>query len=130
MVRKQQLTVSILLDGGTTVTVAALEDLRDHCSPAAPAALIKCVLLAARVLELDSAASLEQQLRDSCDGGLDIQLWSDLPQGSGLGTSSILAGCCLAAVWTAAGQKYTRFIANMKVHKYLLKHKIFLRAQV
>ena len=109
MVRKQQLTVSILLDSGTTVTVATLEDLRDHCSPAAPAALIKCVLLAARVLEVDSAASLEQQLRDSCDGGLDIQLWSDLPQGSGLGTSSILAGCCLAAVWTAAGQKYTRF---------------------
>ena len=46
MVRKQQLTVSILLDSGSTVTVATLEDLGDHCSPAAPGALIKCVLLA------------------------------------------------------------------------------------
>ena len=31
-----------------------------------------------------------------------------MPQGSGLGTSSILAGACLASLWTSAGLEYSR----------------------
>ena len=50
-----------------------------------------------------------------------MELWSDLPQGSGLGTSryryarpwylalpSILAGAVIAAIWTVLGAEYTR----------------------
>ena len=33
-------------------------------------------------------------------------VWSNLPHGSGLGTSSILAGAILAALWTATGKKF------------------------
>ena len=39
--------------------------------------------------------------------GLEIETWSDLPVGSGMGTSSILAGCVLAALWTAVGTSYS-----------------------
>ena len=39
-------------------------------------------------------------------GGLEIQTWSNLPHGSGLGTSSILAGAVMAALWTAVGKVY------------------------
>ena len=39
--------------------------------------------------------------------GLEIETWSDLPVGSGMGTSSILAGCVLSALWTAVGTKYS-----------------------
>ncbi len=39
--------------------------------------------------------------------GIEIETWSDLPVGSGMGTSSILAGCVLAAIWTATATEYT-----------------------
>ena len=39
--------------------------------------------------------------------GLEIETWSDLPVGSGMGTSSILAGCVLSALWTAVGTSYS-----------------------
>ena len=39
--------------------------------------------------------------------GFSIRTWSNLPQGSGLGTSSILAGCIVGALWAAIGLTYT-----------------------
>ncbi len=38
--------------------------------------------------------------------GLEIETESSLPHGSGLGASSILAGCVLASVWNVMGLKY------------------------
>ena len=38
--------------------------------------------------------------------GLEVESYSELPMGSGLGTSSILAGCVLAAIGGAAGLSY------------------------
>ncbi len=40
-----------------------------------------------------------------------------LPEGSGMGTSSILAGCVIAAAWTATGRRYSH---SDLVHKVLL----------
>ncbi|CAJ1055838.1 L-fucose kinase [Xyrichtys novacula] len=40
-------------------------------------------------------------------GGVELHSWSSLPTGSGLGTSSILAGALLAAVYRCTGQTYT-----------------------
>jgi len=44
----------------------------------------------------------------SLGGGLELHGWSSLPQGSGLGTSSILAAALLAVIYTAMGVTFTR----------------------
>ena len=36
--------------------------------------------------------------------GFELQTWSELPHGSGLGTSSILAGTIIAALWRVVGK--------------------------
>ena len=41
-------------------------------------------------------------------GGLEVDSWSRLPQGSGLGASSILAAALVSALWTVAGHSYTK----------------------
>ena len=108
VLRKQELSISINLDNGNSVLISSLEDLRDYCNPNAPGALIKCCLIAAKIVSIEASEAFEEQLVKVSQGGLDIYLWSNLPQGSGLGTSSILAGACLAACWTSVGLQYTR----------------------
>ena len=107
VIRKPELCISIMLDNGNKVEVVSIKDLEDYCNPSSPGALIKCCLLASKIVSIDGP-KLEDQLSQICGGGLDIYLWSDLPQGSGLGTSSILAGCCLASCWSAVSLSYTR----------------------
>ena len=50
--------------------------------------------------------TLEQQLKVRVGGGLEIEARSDLPVGSGLGTSSILGGALLLAISTARGEGF------------------------
>lgn len=73
-------------------------DLRD---PTAPGALFKAVLVCAGVVRPEDAGSdgWEPILRRSIGSGLCVQAWSNLPQGSGMGTSSILAAAVLAVVY-------------------------------
>ena len=49
--------------------------------------------------------SLDEQLKKH-GGGFELHTWSNLPHGSGLGTSSILAGAIMAALWLVSGQKF------------------------
>lgn len=84
---------------------------RDFCVPQAPAALLKAALICAGIITLPSAppsgaidavassadtpapSSLQKQLGAVFgSGGIRITSRSGLPQGSGMGTSSILAG--------------------------------------
>ncbi|KAH9251833.1 hypothetical protein BASA81_010276 [Batrachochytrium salamandrivorans] len=65
----------------------------DHADPTSPCALLKCVLLA--LFPLSSLFTL--------GFGLEVCVWSDLPAGSGLGGSSILAACALLACSKAVG---------------------------
>ncbi|XP_053497718.1 L-fucose kinase isoform X1 [Ictalurus furcatus] len=91
----------------TTQTVCNdLADLKDYCQPHAPGALLKAVCLCSDVVCLTSPLSLEQQLIQRWGGGLELHSWSQLPHGSGLGTSSILAGAVLAAVYRCTGRSY------------------------
>jgi fucokinase len=100
--------------GVTTVEVWGLEDLRDFCDPLAPCALLKAALVCAGVVTLPprdgtsggAGESLEAQLAQSVGGRLVVTTRSALPQGSGLGTSSILAGALLAALGHAAMRPY------------------------
>ena len=76
------------------VTLAADLDCSD---PTAAGSLAKAVLQVIGGLSPSAEkGSLTEQLQG--DGGFEIETWSELPHGSGLGTSSILAGAVCAAV--------------------------------
>ncbi|XP_007235113.3 L-fucose kinase [Astyanax mexicanus] len=91
----------------TTETVCeVLADLEDYCQPNAPGALLKAVCVCSDVVCVSSPLSLEQQLLQRWGGGLELHSWSLLPHGSGLGTSSILAGAVLAGVYRCSGRSY------------------------
>ncbi len=57
---------------------------------------------------IETDENLYNQLETNLKSGLEIELWSDLPQGSGLGTSSILAGCLISAFWVLLGRQFSR----------------------
>ncbi|RVE72163.1 hypothetical protein OJAV_G00058910 [Oryzias javanicus] len=84
----------------------SLEDLKDYCQPHAPGALLKAVCVCSGLVSLSSQDPLEHQLMQRWGGGVELHSWSELPTGSGLGTSSILAGALLAAVYRCTGQTY------------------------
>lgn len=86
---------------GVELILTDINQFRDYNQPHAPGALIKAAFICSGVLTLDSP--LDEQLQS---GGYEIISWSELPRGSGLGTSSILAGAILAVLWTAAGYKF------------------------
>ena len=107
--RVEQLGITLCLAHGEELQVSRSSDMADYANPTAPGALVKCCLLASGLC--DPALEEEQfqsRLAKLLGGGLRLELWSDLPQGSGLGTSSILAGAVLAAVWTSVGASYSR----------------------
>ncbi|XP_012661599.1 L-fucose kinase isoform X1 [Otolemur garnettii] len=82
----------------------SLDDLQDYCQPHAPGALLKAAFICAGIVCVHSELPLSEQLLRSFGGGFELHTWSELPHGSGLGTSSILAGAALAALQRAAGR--------------------------
>ncbi|XP_035981542.1 L-fucose kinase [Fundulus heteroclitus] len=93
--------------GASTETVCdTLDDLRDYCQPHAPGALLKAVCVCSGLVSLSSPRPLEHQLMQSWGSGVELHSWSELPTGSGLGTSSILAGALLAAIYRCTGRTY------------------------
>ena len=102
-------------DPDDTVFLSKPSDLSDYNDPTAPAALVKCVILALGIVEVGSALSLPQQIQraipsaagESRGVGLYIRSWSTLPQGTGLGVSSILAADIVAAVAAVVGKEFS-----------------------
>nr|XP_042133636.1 L-fucose kinase isoform X3 [Peromyscus maniculatus bairdii] len=86
------------------IVCQSLDDLKDYCQPHAPGALLKAAFVCAGIVHVQSATPLHEQLLHSFNGGFELHTWSELPHGSGLGTSSILAGAALAALQRAAGR--------------------------
>lgn len=85
------------------LTWTELDHLRDYDNPVSPGALVKAVLLYCRVVDLALPESLATQLKENYGAGLEVEVWSNLPQGSGLGGSSLLAGTLLAALVVLLG---------------------------
>ncbi|NWH66112.1 FUK kinase, partial [Geococcyx californianus] len=81
-----------------------LEHLQDYCQPHAPGALLKAAFICTQVVQFPSQKPLRDQLMESFGGGFEVHTWSKLPHGSGLGTSSILAGAVMASLYRAAGK--------------------------
>ncbi|XP_005345726.1 L-fucose kinase isoform X1 [Microtus ochrogaster] len=94
--RQEEMTMKIVC--------RSLNDLQDYCQPHAPGALLKAAFICAGIVHVHSDIPLCEQLLHSFNGGFELHTWSELPHGSGLGTSSILAGAALAALQRAAGQ--------------------------
>ncbi|XP_048402241.1 L-fucose kinase [Stegostoma tigrinum] len=88
------------------IVCQTLEDLRDYSQPRAPGALLKAAFICTEIIQYPSQVSLQDQLMSGFGGGFELHTWSSLPHGSGLGTSSILAGAVMAALITAAGKTY------------------------
>ncbi|KAG1683638.1 L-fucose kinase [Nymphon striatum] len=86
----------------------SMEDILDFSRPNAPGALLKAAIIATGILDLQSSNNLENQLRNKLDSGFELHSWSNVPQGSGLGTSSILAAAISATLWTLSGKSFTR----------------------
>ncbi|XP_058384226.1 L-fucose kinase isoform X1 [Diceros bicornis minor] len=86
------------------IVCRSLDDLQDYCQPHAPGALLKVAFICAGIVHVRSKLSLREQLLCTFRGGFELHTWSELPHGSGLGTSSILAGAALAALQRAAGR--------------------------
>uniref|UniRef100_A0A8W8K6I8 L-fucose kinase n=1 Tax=Magallana gigas TaxID=29159 RepID=A0A8W8K6I8_MAGGI len=92
-------------DGENTEVVCRdLSDLEDYYQPYSPGALLKASFICADIVSLTSPRSLKEQLMEGYGGGFEIHSWSVLPQGSGMGTSSILAGAVMAALLRASGK--------------------------
>uniref|UniRef100_A0ABM0MGI0 L-fucose kinase-like n=1 Tax=Saccoglossus kowalevskii TaxID=10224 RepID=A0ABM0MGI0_SACKO len=89
------------------LVIKELCDLSDYTNPQSSAALLKAAFICADVISFKSGKSLQDQLMNKYGSGFELQTWSNLPQGSGLGTSSILAGAVIAAVWKASGRMYS-----------------------
>lgn len=88
------------IDLGASETVTTYEQLIEFNKVGSPFSIPKAALALAGFHPrfcAEQYASLEQQLR-AMGGGLEITLFSAIPAGSGLGTSSILASTVLGAV--------------------------------
>jgi hypothetical protein len=81
------------------LTFSQLRDFSNYNRPEAVACLIKAVLIYTGLIQLSSVDTLHDQLNNKLSGSLELHSWTNLPHGSGLGTSSILIGCILTAVW-------------------------------
>ena len=90
------------VEGLEEVRCRELEDLADRRDPRAPAALLKCAAVVAGVIDVAGSPLVEQL----AGGGLEVTSWSRVPTGSGLGTSSILAACLVAAFRAARDEAY------------------------
>ena len=93
------------------VEITEMHDMRSYRDPFSDCALLKCALVTLGMVSLDdiqAGTDLQAHINKFCgsrdeDVRLEIVSTSLLPQGSGMGTSSILGGCVLAAVAKCIG---------------------------
>eukprot|EP00557_Chaetoceros_sp_GSL56_P014727 CAMPEP_0176478596 /NCGR_PEP_ID=MMETSP0200_2-20121128/1270_1 /TAXON_ID=947934 /ORGANISM="Chaetoceros sp., Strain GSL56" /LENGTH=1200 /DNA_ID=CAMNT_0017874543 /DNA_START=62 /DNA_END=3667 /DNA_ORIENTATION=+ len=93
-----------------SVHIKTAEDLSDFRDPLAKCALLKCALVVLGIIPMPSRKSNTNETADgilctlrNLKVGLELVSTSLLPHGSGLGTSSILAGCVLSSLGRCVG---------------------------
>eukprot|EP00795_Rhopilema_esculentum_P010877 gene10877-19700_t len=92
-------------DSNLRLECRELEEMANYRQVNSPGTLLKAAFFCAGILTHNSNSSLESHLKENYGGGFELQTWSDLPHGSGLGTSSILAGTIMAALWRSIGKE-------------------------
>jgi galactokinase/mevalonate kinase-like predicted kinase len=88
-------------DQGAVLEAGSLRPLRAYARPGDPLAIAKAAFFCSGILR--EGAPLREQLRD-LGGGLEVRVRCAVPQGSGLGASSIVGGAILAALARVAGR--------------------------
>jgi fucokinase len=110
-----------LPDATAVFEFSSLDDFKDYNKPQAVACLMKAVLVYTKLIELNDQKDLSEQLKSKLGGSLEIRTWTGLPQGSGLGTSSILIACVLKVVW---------YLMGINVNNETLSYSILLVEQL
>lgn len=88
-------------------TVKTVEEIQDCHNPYDSFALHKAALIACGIIPLNGEADL-QEILEALGGGIYLSTRvCNVPKGSGLGTSSILAGACVKALGEFLGENWT-----------------------
>ncbi|MBN1481469.1 hypothetical protein JXA70_14445 [candidate division KSB1 bacterium] len=95
------------IDLGQRATISSFAELRAFSDPAHWLALPKAAFYAASIFDLAESGSL-QNILENLGGGIDLTLFSALPAGSGLGTSSILGAGLIATLARIMGVLMSR----------------------
>lgn len=91
-------------DVGVSGTAETIEEIRDCHNPYDYFALHKAALIASGIIPLEGEVSLQEVLK-KLGGGIYLSTQViGIPKGSGLGTSSILAGACIKGLFRFIGQ--------------------------
>jgi len=85
------------IDLGERKEIRSTAELLDHRDPHDWAALAKAALILAGIAPSDAKEPLGAWLK-ALGGGLDLTIFSSLPKGSGMGTSSILGSAVIACL--------------------------------
>lgn len=94
-------------DVGVFGTVNTVEQIRDCHNPYDPFALHKAALISSGLIPLEGEADL-QEILQRIGGGIYLSTQvQGIPKGSGLGTSSILAGACIKGIQEFLGLQST-----------------------
>ncbi|MBD3385494.1 hypothetical protein GF407_11285, partial [candidate division KSB1 bacterium] len=90
------------IDLGASVTVSNLSQMLTYTDPSDWTSLVKSAFFASGVISPDYRGDLTTLLKHF-GGGIDLTLFSALPSGSGLGTSSILGAGIISCLSTLFG---------------------------
>ena len=94
-------------DSGAEQTFTDISSLQDSSNPYDPFALHKAALIACGVIPYKEPVSV-QEITKNLGSGLYLSTQViNIPRGSGLGTSSILAGACVKALYEMLGKEVT-----------------------
>ncbi|MBQ7839898.1 MAG: bifunctional fucokinase/L-fucose-1-P-guanylyltransferase [Lachnospiraceae bacterium] len=94
-------------DIGVFGVAEKMEEVRDCHNPFDSFALHKAALIASGIIPMQGEESL-QEILEKLGGGIYISTQViGIPKGSGLGTSSILAGACIKAIFEFLGEPLT-----------------------
>ncbi|MGN0852716.1 MAG: HigA family addiction module antitoxin [Kiritimatiellia bacterium] len=93
------------IDLGDSRTFTTAEEIQDHSDPHDWSAIPKAALVLAGLVPSAKGGSLRAWL-EKLGGGLDLTIFSALPKGSGMGTSSILGAAVLACLDRVLGIPY------------------------
>lgn len=94
-------------DIGVKGSTESIDEVRDCCNPYDYFALHKAALIASGVIPASGNITLRDVLEKIGTGIYISTKVTGIPKGSGLGTSSILAGAAIKALWEFTGREYT-----------------------
>ncbi|MDO4308157.1 MAG: L-fucokinase [Eubacteriales bacterium] len=95
------------VDTGAYGKAVTAEEIQDCHNPYDPFALHKAAIIACGILPLENKADLQETLEKMGGGFYLSTRVRGVPKGSGLGTSSILAGACVRAFSKFLGQEWS-----------------------